>query len=97
MIATRRHFIAGLAGIIAAPAIVRVASLMPISVPRGDALTIEKLVRAWPCDTRPGAVNYLIPADFIEAYEANVARLLLVPRPYLVARRFGVREGQRGG
>ena len=37
---SRRGLIAGLAGVLVAPAVVRASSLMPISVPRGDSLLV---------------------------------------------------------
>lgn len=39
IIPTRRGFIGGMLSLLAAPAIVRVASLMPISVPKVDLIT----------------------------------------------------------
>lgn len=40
MIHTRRSFLAGFAGILAAPAIVRASSLMPVRQPANDVVTV---------------------------------------------------------
>ena len=49
MLISRRGLIGGMAGLLAAPAIVRASSLMPVKA--------VEAVEYLPCDLRPGAVN----------------------------------------
>lgn len=69
MILTRRGLIGGLASVLAAPAIVRASSLMPVKAwaPYSDEVAIKVLSAEYGApfiqyvDLRPGALNYAEP------------------------------------
>lgn len=57
MIPTRRRFLIGAASLLAAPAIVRVASIMPVSVPKPE--WTDYLSRRWILDDPQGKIGRL--------------------------------------
>ena len=69
---SRRRFLFGAAAVLASPAIVRVAQLMPISVPKQ---TITVRLRGVPIeyDDRPRV--FFVGRDFLAAYETEMRRL----------------------
>ena len=65
MLMTRRGLIGGLASLVAAPAIVRASSLMPVKTlpwePRPYQAQIWRALGGFGIDLRPGALNYAKP------------------------------------
>jgi len=68
MIPSRRGFMFGAGALLAAPSIVRVASLMPVSV-----ISPTHLVTAWPPDWFPSLVESLT-SHYLEKFSDAVTR-----------------------
>lgn len=84
MTPTRRGFITGLIGLVAAPAIVRAASLMPVSVTTQAWLSADEMVRRLLASLSDGAhfsVRHALPGD--PEYQRG---MLQVPLPSLNGR-----------